>query len=491
MNRTLLAPIVFMLFAYSNANAEFPALESALRLKLDDFSSQLSGKSVLVSLDEPSELDKSWQLSAAIESEIVAQLLAHKIEAVDDDTDERFDWLARAKTKSIERWRKQSVYDVLVTGNYEVERDQLILVISALARDSDNPIAKFSVDLKTTDTKLERNVPKSNQAVASFIKRSKGKAIGNGVCWTAANEALKYAKCKRSGIYNWGRQLGPNEALLPGDIMQIEKAKFQGPHHRGLKIHHHTSIITEIEKPRIVKVLHQNFGRGGKTMSQGKFYLDELKRGSVVFFRPTTGTPGLPLNLMPYRRSSAKIVRNKLGQVDLLRTLDPELDAVRGIWEKWAGPLSCHKERMGKLQIPFDLPESYIIRGKIKRIFGKDAYVLTLVVGGQQCVLTMDGFGGETTGVGLIDGKKESQNETAKKTKIFPLNKTVDIEVTVTPTSILMKADDKTMVDWNGDASRLSMSRSWLVPNKKWLHLGVYESVFETKSLTLEMPNSD
>ena len=140
-----------------------------------------------------------------------------------------------------------------------------------------------------------------------------------------------------------------------------------------------------------------------------------------------------------------------------------------------------------KMQLPVDVPDSYTLRARIKRIFADNAYVFVLVVGGRQVVLTMDGFkGNQTTGLGLVAGKKENANVTTYNGKIFPMDKVVAIEIDVTKTSVVLKADGKTIVDWKGDAADLSLPKTWAVSNSDWLALGCYMAEFETTLLALE-----
>jgi hypothetical protein len=86
----------------------------------------------------------------------------------------------------------------------------------------------------------------------------------------------------------------------------------------------------------------------------------------------------------------------------------------------------------------------------------------------------------------LIDGKKESINETTGKKKGLPLNKNVPIEVIVRPGSVLLKADQMTLIDWKGDSKRLTMNPLWAAPNQDMLHLETWYSEFEITKLTLE-----
>ena len=66
-----------LLLIGTNVRAEYPALQLALQQQIPTFGDALEGKTVLVSLDEPSQLDQNWQLSAAIETEVVGKARAN------------------------------------------------------------------------------------------------------------------------------------------------------------------------------------------------------------------------------------------------------------------------------------------------------------------------------------------------------------------------------------------------------------------------------
>src|SRR5262249_17997601 len=76
-----------------------------------------------------------------------------------------------------------------------------------------------------------RDLPELNRKVLKFAEDHKGEQVGNGECWTLAAEALSSAGAQRPGangvpVYIFGRKLDSEEAILPGDVVQFEKAKF-------------------------------------------------------------------------------------------------------------------------------------------------------------------------------------------------------------------------------------------------------------------------
>lgn len=241
--------IAFCIFTFAPvALAEYPGLEPVIKPEIIPLSKSLSDKTVLVSLPDPAELNREWRLTAAVETEIVAQLLAAGIDAVDEDTDERFAWLAKTNAKSIKRWQQDPIYDVLVTGEFNLNNSKNILklTLSVFDNQQTDSVYESVVEFKPSDATLSANIPLQNASVAKFIKSNRGKTIGSGVCATAATEALKHAKCERIGLYDWGRRLGPNEALLPGDIVQYEYATFRKNGGKKSTLVHHTAIIHEI-----------------------------------------------------------------------------------------------------------------------------------------------------------------------------------------------------------------------------------------------------
>lgn len=63
----------------------------------------------------------------------------------------------------------------------------------------------------------------------AYCRSQMGKQVGNGECWTLANEAFNACGLKRPGgdLRVWGRLVDwKKEELLPGDIVEYRTAKF-------------------------------------------------------------------------------------------------------------------------------------------------------------------------------------------------------------------------------------------------------------------------
>jgi hypothetical protein len=138
----------------------------------------------------------------------------------------------------------------------------------------------------------DKELPPINARVLKFAESNLGKQVGNGECWTLADQALASAKAKRPGRngykpYEFGRPLKADEAPLPGDIVQFEMAKFVSKKGGVAEMPHHTAIVAKVTSSKF-EVLHQNWNNS-RDVSRFRFDLNDLKNGTVTFFRPQAG----------------------------------------------------------------------------------------------------------------------------------------------------------------------------------------------------------
>jgi hypothetical protein len=131
---------------------------------------------------------------------------------------------------------------------------------------------------------VQTQFPPLNRAIIAYAEFSLGAQVTNGECSSLAVEALKECKGKpmvRSGAtYVWGRELKPNEPVLPGDIVQYENVKFPNG-----AAPHHTSVIRKVLAPGKYDILEQNVN-GVKKVQPGKLDMATVKEGTIVIYRP-------------------------------------------------------------------------------------------------------------------------------------------------------------------------------------------------------------
>jgi hypothetical protein len=188
---------------------------------------------------------------------------------------------------------------------------------------------------------------------------------------------------------------------------------------------------------------------------------------------------------MPRRRVPAKVVKSAAGQADLLKTIDPYLDLVHGVWYNWDGWLRCHNEPFNRLQIPGEVPKAYTLNATVKRVAGTSGLGFGLIVGERQVMLVLDSYPGDAYGLHLLDGKAVHEQPDLQRQVLLPKNTTVQLEVRVKSPVIELLVDGKSKFQWEGDVGRLSLQPEWEVPHKEWLFLTSHYSDFEITTLTL------
>jgi hypothetical protein len=140
-----------------------------------------------------------------------------------------------------------------------------------------------------------------------------GQQVGDGECWTLANEALKAIgasassqgrePCMPSQSYVHGSLIysftpatspypeprgGVREAgVARGDIVQLLSAHFKSKDGRNQKwagAPDHTAVVVGVEPDDVVRVVEQNIG-GVKKVREGSYDMSELVKGEARIFR--------------------------------------------------------------------------------------------------------------------------------------------------------------------------------------------------------------
>ena len=137
-----------------------------------------------------------------------------------------------------------------------------------------------------------------------------GSQVGDGECWTLANNALKAvaAKCSSRGqepcmasqsfihgylMYSFVPSAVRSEAqgnvknagVARGDVIQLYKAHFKYPGgEMWAGVPDHTAVITGVDSDGVLRVVEQNVG-GKKRVQPGKYNLAQMVSGEVRIYR--------------------------------------------------------------------------------------------------------------------------------------------------------------------------------------------------------------
>ncbi|MGO8690558.1 MAG: CHAP domain-containing protein [Thermoguttaceae bacterium] len=128
-------------------------------------------------------------------------------------------------------------------------------------------------------------VPPVNQRILRFATDQRGQQVGDGECWTLADQALKAAGAQHPGAYVWGRPLAAGERVFPGDIVQFSSVRLtHGSAWTTLGAPNHTAIIEHVKAPHVYVLIHQNFD--GKVVKETTVDLSTKTAGTFIIYRP-------------------------------------------------------------------------------------------------------------------------------------------------------------------------------------------------------------
>ncbi|PBP28682.1 GMP synthase [Diplocarpon rosae] len=159
---------------------------------------------------------------------------------------------------------------------------------------------------------LEDYRERYSESVATWCESKLGQQVGNGECWTLADEALKAIAqtCTSRGqepcmpsqsllhghiLYTYcpakSAQPDPPGGILAagvarGDIIQILKARFESANGSWATAGDpdHTAVVTGVESNGVLRVVQQNVGNVKKVMT-GTHDMSEMTTGEVKIFR--------------------------------------------------------------------------------------------------------------------------------------------------------------------------------------------------------------
>ncbi len=182
-------------------------------------------------------------------------------------------------------------------------------------------------------------------------------------------------------------------------------------------------------------------------------------------------------------------VANGLSEpVDLLAELDPVKHAVAGTWKAQQGFLESPVGARARFELAAEPPAEYQLELDVERVRGKDAFAIGLVYGGKQVMVMIDGYGGQFSGLHLLDGIGCDKNTTSYRQPVFAEGKSVTIRCIVREGGISVWHDEQPLFVWHGAPKQLDLWEGWKVRNSKSLFLGAHESAYRVTNVKLSPP---
>jgi len=209
------------------------------------------------------------------------------------------------------------------------------------------------------------------------------------------------------------------------------------------------------------------------------------------YFQIRTAPDAMPLpppstTAPPHRDSTSPVRWDET--VDLLSLIDPKRDRVVGDWKMQNGCLESNKQYGARIQIPYQPPREYVMTVIVEPLDDPNG----LIIGqrsGDRRFLTLFNFVREgqppASALEDIDGLNVGRNATTVRAKLLEKNRLSAIVCTVREKGVTVTCDGRSLIDWHGDSSRLSLSAYWQTPNRKTLFLGAYDCRYRFHRVTL------
>ena len=174
----------------------------------------------------------------------------------------------------------------------------------------------------------------------------------------------------------------------------------------------------------------------------------------------------------------------RLGEIDLIKLVDPVRDAVSGTWRRQDDLLISPKNEAARLQIPYLPPLEYDLRMVIQPESGNHGVVLGLIAGGRQVVAVL-GFKGEFSGLVTADSFQFPDPKTQHTGSVFPTDEPTTVICQVRKRRLKIQVGGEKVIDYQGDLGRLNAHEIWSVPNKGVLFIGSAISSYRFTKITL------
>lgn len=195
---------------------------------------------------------------------------------------------------------------------------------------------------------------------------------------------------------------------------------------------------------------------------------------------------------------------NTSEPLDLLKDFDRTKQVNKGgTVRKVAGGWQTGTSGLDQLifHVP-DLPPEYMVetvvtRQRATRLGADDGVVQGLVVGDQQCMVTVDGFNpkGMRTALDLIDGKRagasSDKDECEHRGQLLSTRQDTTLQYYVFKDRLAVVCNGQTVLDWTGGMNRLSLFPMFKTTDPKALFWGTWQGSFVLKKFEVRAIGPD
>lgn len=223
------------------------------------------------------------------------------------------------------------------------------------------------------------------------------------------------------------------------------------------------------------------FGEKEEGGSRGRL----RSRAAFWYSQARDRTTGLTRLKLDQRIATAGTPAPGRGAVDLLTLIDPQKNAIHGLWKSTDGKLVSPAIPLARIEIPYAPPEEYDLRLVVQKENRPDAHSVDigLVAGNSRVLVIIDGWSGTLSCLSLVDGK--FLEEASYKGKAIAGGAPSTIVCSVRKNRLAVTVDGKTILDWAADYRRVSLEEVWKTPNAKALFVGSYQTCYQFSKIEI------
>jgi serine/threonine protein kinase len=145
--------------------------------------------------------------------------------------------------------------------------------------------------------------------------------------------------------------------------------------------------------------------------------------------------------------------------VSLMDAIDPDRDAVAGVWKKHQGELINYPGQGGRLAVPFEAVESYDLRVVFTRRQGINSVGAIVTMGKGRCTFELDAWGIHLSGFQNVNGNdlRHNDNPTRRENLGLENDRQYTLVLEVRPRSMRALLDNVEVSRYEGDGSDLML----------------------------------
>ena len=162
--------------------------------------------------------------------------------------------------------------------------------------------------------------------------------------------------------------------------------------------------------------------------------------------------------------------------VNLMSFIDPEKDAIEGIWSMEKGELISDDAKAARIQIPYEPPAEYCFRITFTRLDG-DSVMQILSKNGHSFIWAMGAYSNHKFGFSTVGGRGIADNPTIVNVEsALENNRSYTSIVAARNNAVNAYLDGRLITQWKNSYGDLRITTDWALPSERCIGLATHRS---------------